>query len=187
MTVRYHDRGQSTIIAYINRVTPPRPNHHTLSPPSTPPPLHSTITVHLKSGSHLLAIAQPTSALPHFLKAHHLASGISDEISILSSILGIIEVRLAMSPTIEEATRSEKELEIAWTRLLILGIEFFENGNAGGDGDWGEEIGVLARALEVRARAGLIRVKGEDEGVRFAVAGLVKAATSQSHPYSRCR
>lgn len=95
-------------------------------------------------------------------------------------MLGIIEVRLAMSPTTEEAMRSEKELEISWTRFLMLGIEFFDDGPEGGDGDCGEEIGVLARALEVRARAALIRVKGEDEGVRFAVADLVKAGTSQS-------
>ena len=172
-------RGHGTILAYIDRATPPRPNHHNLSPPSTPPPLHSTIADHLAQGVHLLSITQPTTALPHFLKAHHLATGISDEISVLRSMLGIIQVRLAVSPTVEEALRSERELDVCWTRFLLLGIEFFDR-SAEGAGDWGEEIGVLAKALEVRARAVLIRVKGDDEGVRFAVADLVKAGTSES-------
>ena len=103
-------------------------------------------------------------------------------------MLGIIEVRLAVSPTLEEALRSERELEAAWTRFLTLGLEFFDSaagGDTAGDGDWGEEIGVLARALEVRARAVLIRVKGEDEGVRYAVADLVKASTGQSFTIHR--
>ncbi|GAA5910654.1 hypothetical protein JCM5296_001682 [Sporobolomyces johnsonii] len=87
----------------------------------------------------------PSALLASSLLTYHTSSAQSLASSRLSSLCAIVEARIAVSPTPEEAARGLAELEGAWGEVLALG----------------DEGQVLARAWEARGRAGVVAARGD--------------------------
>ncbi|KAI5474476.1 hypothetical protein MNV49_003221 [Pseudohyphozyma bogoriensis] len=140
-------RGAKSVVDFVKKVAPPPANHWTVKGFTVDEEVKNVEELFDEGCKHL-ADSQPVSALPLLLQALHRATLSSSERLRLFCVCKLVDCRLAVSPTVDEAKRSLRELEADWSSFLRVGRRDRE---------------VLARARESKARAVLI-VAGVQEG-----------------------
>jgi hypothetical protein len=90
-------------------------------------------------------------ALSYSLRAFHASTTNSFEPLRLRCICQVAQCRLAISPTVDEASRGLLELEAAWDKILAREKVDAE---------------LMASACEVRGRAGVYKAEGRGERQR---------------------
>ncbi|GAA5963666.1 hypothetical protein JCM21900_001971 [Sporobolomyces salmonicolor] len=130
--------------------------------PHNPPDTSKTPSPFSDSPAH----PSPSTLLASSLLKYHTSSAQSLSSSRLSSLCAIVDARIAVSPTPEEAARGLAELESAWGEVLARS----------------DEGQVLARAWEARGRAGVIAAGEDDAAVAAAIDCLVQALDSKLAP-----
>lgn len=181
-------RAQTEMIEYLDRVSPPNVLHWTLkdADDESIPFIDEIETLLVQSQTLIVRSSlpfsfehdtvqnadrswkaqdthQPTSALPQLLRALHLTDSLSYSSLYLRALLLLIECRLAISPTISEAVRSEEEMEKVWTEIL----------QTGGEGD---QVEVLAKGWEMKGRCTIVRAQGKQGGIEAAGVALQESA-----------
>ncbi|ORY87509.1 hypothetical protein BCR35DRAFT_40115 [Leucosporidium creatinivorum] len=149
-------RDEQDVVDRLARLTPPSVQHWSDSPEKDAEGVESNASAALlyNTARRLLDEGHGVIALSYALRALHFSTTNSFEPLRLRCICQVAQCRLAISPTVDEASRGLLELEAVWGEILAR-----------------EKVDVelMALACEVRGRAGVYKAEGRGEwslGVR---------------------